>query len=150
MYIIYRYFGVNKTKCTYLPPSLTRVTRVTLVRFHTVNLAQDIWAKYTGAAVNTHSDANFTWNVLMNHLASRSESMVHYQSIYLKKISFQVCSHVISIWKYQQHNENTNRIYLKMAKCRLTRLACSVYCYLRHDGTVPTCFNQSKASISFD
>ena len=38
MYIIYRYFGVNKTKCTYLPPSLTRVTRVTLVRFHTVRL----------------------------------------------------------------------------------------------------------------
>ena len=26
----------------------------------------------------------------------------------------------------------------------------AVYQYLKHDGTVPTCFNQSKASISFD
>ena len=25
-----------------------------------------------------------------------------------------------------------------------------VIIYLKHDGTVPTCFNQSKASISFD
>ena len=26
----------------------------------------------------------------------------------------------------------------------------SMYASLKHDGTVPTCFNQSKASISFD
>ena len=41
--------------------------------------------------------------------------------------------------------------YMYMAQC-----AQSVsneqrpYIYLKHDGTVPTCFNQSKASISFD
>ena len=28
--------------------------------------------------------------------------------------------------------------------------SCSGLKYLKHDGTVPTCFNQSKASISFD
>ena len=59
--------------------------------------------------VNTHSDANFTWNVLVNHLTSRSESMVHYQSLYLTKLAFK-CAHMSfksentnSIWKYQSH-----------------------------------------------
>ena len=59
--------------------------------------------------VNTHSDAYFTWNVLINHLTSRSESMVHYQSLYLTKLAFK-CAHMSfkskntnSIWKYQSH-----------------------------------------------
>ena len=31
-----------------------------------------------------------------------------------------------------------------------TQLCVNGCCVLKHDGTVPTCFNQSKASISFD
>ena len=35
--------------------------------------------------VDTHSGANFTRNVLMNHFTSRSEIMVHYQNLYQVK-----------------------------------------------------------------
>ena len=59
--------------------------------------------------VNTHSDAYFTWNVLINHLTSRSESMVHYQSLYLTKLAFKWApmsfksENTNSIWKYESH-----------------------------------------------
>ena len=62
--------------------------------------------------------------------------MVQYQSLYLTKLAFKcahtsVCHLNLKIPTASENtnriSENTHRIYLKMAKCRLTRLAWSAY-----------------------